>query len=1132
MINYKHLILCAVTALPITAIAQTKAIDFETADAYTSLGVYDTWPDSPFRTNKLEGNVKVVTNHLNTLDDGSGVPVNPSAHILGVQRSRYGSNTFGARIDLKEPFQISPTKQYVHVLINKPTSGRVMLIGLGKRQERYGQSKETEQFWVLSSTKMVADKWNDAVFAINGQSGIDIYSLVVVPDCESTHELTEDFLAYIDEIVINDSKTPRVINGDYPLNFEEDMTSQKAGNYVRSLSLSGSADGNQTIEVGSKSPQVVYRSMLDKSFTAKAGETLTPAINYSTGWMNGYVYLDRGSDGKFTYDLNDNYTIPEGSDIMSYSYIETVDNTSGYKSDGSAVSGDNRNFMNPPAFKVPEDLTPGYYRMRFKVDWGNVDPGGNVMPSNSIDKNGGMIVDVRMNIHKDEVTISRSGGLNGDICTEDGELLRTVTVPFGKPFTVMAKPENGFKLSYLRVRHGYNLTGDSLVHGTPQYIDEIYPAYLFKDNKFTIPAEVIDADVYLIPEFAEASGNPSTGVDYARNFSDDLTNASPYGRKLNSFKLVATKGGTTDITVPSGTDYVYRSLLNKEASVVPGDEVTLTTDYTGSSMHSYLYVDLNQDGQFDAELAASGKPTINSELVSYSYYKGFNSLGESISRLEDHSLVGSVPVFTIPSSLPTGVYRARLKVDWDNIDPAGQWSDAAGATNQIDQNGGYVVDFLLNVHPETSRLDLLTTDGSIVGANNAGTPVKATYRQALDLMPLPASTGYVASEIKIRHGHDLDGKQYVHGNRQWSEYTVPADKAFTIPADSVNGDVRITADFVAQGDPEWKLVFSDEFNGEDGSKPDETKWNRSGISYSATWKRFVAQTDEGKRQTSYVEDGKLVSLCKPNTLPDEVDRNGNMQQMISGSVESRGKFDFLYGKVECRLMTEPYRGNFPALWMMPADQTEGWPYCGEIDIWEQIDAQNISHHTIHSKWANGKSDGELCQNQGNNPPKTGTVTTTNGEYHVFGFEWNTYKLTWYVDGKKVFSYAKAADSNALKLGQWPFDKAFYLILNQSVGNGGWAAAADVNHTYKTLFDWVRVYQKGKLDSVDERLASDSAFDYYVRPGKVLLVAPIEQAVNIHDLQGKVLYSQKVQGNVSVTLPQGVCIINGEKVIIP
>ena len=44
--------------------------------------------------------------------------------------------------------------------------------------------------------------------------------------------------------------------------------------------------------------------------------------------------------------------------------------------------------------------------------------------------------------------------------------------------------------------------------------------------------------------------------------------------------------------------------------------------------------------------------------------------------------------------------------------------------------------------------------------------------------------------------------------------------------------------------------------------------------------------------------------------------------------------------------------------------------------------------------------------------------------------------------------------------QWPFDKSdFYLILNQSVGDGSWAKPVDTTHTYQMEIDWIRVYQK-------------------------------------------------------------------------
>ena len=119
-------------------------IDFENQN-YKSLGVYDTWLKSPFRSqNKqtpvLKGNVQVVSNIDKKYDEILKSIPNNSENMLGFQRSRFGSNTFGARIDLKQPFALTKETKYVHVMIHKPKAGRTMLIGLGKRTDRAGQS--------------------------------------------------------------------------------------------------------------------------------------------------------------------------------------------------------------------------------------------------------------------------------------------------------------------------------------------------------------------------------------------------------------------------------------------------------------------------------------------------------------------------------------------------------------------------------------------------------------------------------------------------------------------------------------------------------------------------------------------------------------------------------------------------------------------------------------------------------------------------------------------------------------------------------------------------------------------------------------------------------------------------------
>ena len=140
----------AALALPLAAPAQSLlSIDFETEDSYKSVGVYDTWEASPFRTGKLTGNAAVVGNPYKVTDDLLG-DINNSDRVLGVQRSRYGSNTFGARIEFNTPIDLTPQTVYAHVKLYRPQPGRVMLIGLGKRVDRPSQPETVVQFNQMS----------------------------------------------------------------------------------------------------------------------------------------------------------------------------------------------------------------------------------------------------------------------------------------------------------------------------------------------------------------------------------------------------------------------------------------------------------------------------------------------------------------------------------------------------------------------------------------------------------------------------------------------------------------------------------------------------------------------------------------------------------------------------------------------------------------------------------------------------------------------------------------------------------------------------------------------------------------------------------------------------------------------
>lgn len=240
----------------------------------------------------------------------------------------------------------------------------------------------------------------------------------------------------------------------------------------------------------------------------------------------------------------------------------------------------------------------------------------------------------------------------------------------------------------------------------------------------------------------------------------------------------------------------------------------------------------------------------------------------------------------------------------------------------------------------------------------------------------------------------------------------------------------------------YVMTFSDEFDSADGSRPDPTKWvccPRQG----ATWSRWIKDTID----VAYIDKGNLVLKAIPNK-----DRTKDDVAMLTGAVMTRGLYSFMHGKVEVRAKTYGHMGTFPAIWMMPQSSKGGWPTCGEIDIFETIDTQNTTYHTVHSHWTYDLGHRD-------EPRSSHSAQYPLDRYHVYGLEWEEGELRWYVDGTLVGSYTRSTDSEAIAQGQWPFEKEFYLILNQSVGNGSWAAPADTTHTYRMDVDWVRVYQK-------------------------------------------------------------------------
>lgn len=267
--------IAAATTMSAAAQHEVK-VDFESASACKAVGIYDTWAESPFRTGKMKGNVAVVDNFTRSDARVSG---NASARILGVQRSRFGSNTFGARIDLNRPFGISPEYQYVHVKLLTPHEGRVMLVGLGKRTDRAGQSAEAEQFWAYAESELKVGEWCDAVFPVKGNAGVEIHSLVFVPDCSSPHNLKSDFVAYIDDIELSADAQPRL-----------QVAAQGAGE------TAVATDGMVTLSAGSRNGYLTDAAGGDlTSVKAARGKAFMVKAHAAPGFRLDYMMVRHGN---------------------------------------------------------------------------------------------------------------------------------------------------------------------------------------------------------------------------------------------------------------------------------------------------------------------------------------------------------------------------------------------------------------------------------------------------------------------------------------------------------------------------------------------------------------------------------------------------------------------------------------------------------------------------------------------------------------------------------------------------------------------------------------------------------------------------------------------------------------------
>ena len=228
----------------------------------------------------------------------------------------------------------------------------------------------------------------------------------------------------------------------------------------------------------------------------------------------------------------------------------------------------------------------------------------------------------------------------------------------------------------------------------------------------------------------------------------------------------------------------------------------------------------------------------------------------------------------------------------------------------------------------------------------------------------------------------------------------------------------------------YQQVWADEFNGT-AVNPSNWVFETGGGGWGNNEKEYY---QAGGANTT-VANGELQIIARKQSV-------GGMPY-TSARMKTQGLKQFTFGRVEARIKTPLGQGLWPAFWMLGSNiNTVGWPYCGEIDVMEQINADSRCYGTVH--WdSNGHAQ------YGN------SIATAPNVYHVYSIEWTPTYIRWFVDGTK---YHEINITNGTG-GTEEFQKPFFLLLNLAVAGNWPGQTVDESKLPASLnVDYVRVYQ--------------------------------------------------------------------------
>jgi beta-glucanase (GH16 family) len=256
---------------------------------------------------------------------------------------------------------------------------------------------------------------------------------------------------------------------------------------------------------------------------------------------------------------------------------------------------------------------------------------------------------------------------------------------------------------------------------------------------------------------------------------------------------------------------------------------------------------------------------------------------------------------------------------------------------------------------------------------------------------------------------------------------------------------------------QWKLAFSEEFNGGDYDHRKLTPcfdWN-----YGECTSTFNNGREHYQPSQVVVSNGtaKLIAAPRSPPFPASACQNGSCTYKAGLLSTARSRADngsnylykFTYGYVEARIKFPATQGFFTAFWMLPADPS--YNYRSEIDILELLGDDPTTMFMTYSY--NDRSQSYNVNTGKYNNGACAAKDYSKGFVRM-GLDWEPDHIAWYIDGKKCaqFSNASAIENGPMQI-----------ILHMMVDNN-WQRRWNVGLTDPTLtrqleVDYLRVYQQ-------------------------------------------------------------------------